>query len=138
MKKILISLATLSLVACGSFGSGGASDTQNASASIGSSSNKFTITQSTVEGCKGITTNGKCSVNIVYTGTGSYAGQLSLNTLDGYTSTVAKCDNASGSSQSCTFTINNTGGSFNTPQTVTIYSNGQPLGLGLFVIGGGV
>ena len=138
MKKILISLATLSLVGCSSFGSGRASDIQTASASIGSGSNKFTITQSSVDGCKAIAINGSCSVNIVYTGSGSYAGQLSINTLDGYTSTIEKCDNSSGSSQSCTFKINNTGGSFNSPQTVTIYSNGQALGLGLFVIGGGV
>ena len=139
MKKLLILLGVMSLAACNSGGGSTSSDVQTGNASVGSGGNQFVISSLTATGCKTISTNGSCTISFTYSGTGNYRGQLSINALSGYTPTITtSCNQTSSTSQTCNWTINNTGGSVNTAQTVTIYSNGQAVGISLFVVGGGL
>lgn len=139
MKKIIIALLTLgTLVACNSGGSVNTNDVQNISASVGTYPNQFQITTGTATGCRAIQNNGSCNITISYLGTGSYYnGPLTTNALNGYTSTISNCAKTTTQTQSCSFTITNTGGSVSTAQTVTIYANGQSIGINAFTLGGG-
>lgn len=139
-KSLLVGIgATLLLVACNGGGTTNGSDVQTGGPStVGTSPNFFTISSLTATGCKSISTNGNCTVSVTYTGGGTYSGPLTLNTLSGYTSTINTCNNPTSIGNTCNFTINNTGGSVSNALPVTIYSNGQSLGISLFVVGGGI
>ena len=140
LKSLFVGIsAILLLAACNSGGGTTSSDVQTGKSTVGSGSNQFTISSLTATGCKTISTNGSCTISFTYSGIGNYQGQLSINALSGYTSTITtSCYNTSSTSQTCNWTINNTGGNVNTAQTVTIYSNGQTVGINLFVVGGGL
>lgn len=140
MKKfILLALSPLFLVACNSGSNGvNSSDVQNISGSVGTYPNQFQISTGTATGCRAISNNGSCNISITYLGTGTYYnGPLTTNTLNGYTSTIANCSNTGMQAQTCNFTITNTGGSTSSAQTVTIYANGQSIGINAFTLGGG-
>lgn len=138
-KSLLIGVgATLLLVACNNGGTTSSDVQTGGPSTVGTNPNTFTISSLTATGCKSISTSGNCNVSVTYTGNGTYSGPLTLNALSGYTSTVSTCLNPTNIANTCTFTINNTGGSVSTALPVTIYSNGQSLGISLFVVGGGV
>jgi|GEM_PF-2436257 len=138
--NILIGLITgLGLAGC-NLGSTttNSSDIQTGNGSVSSGNSAFTISALTATGCLTIATNGSCTVTFNYYGSNSFLGVLTLNTLSGYTSTINSCTNVNTWVQSCTFTINNTGGSTSTALPVTIYANGQSQGIQLFSVGGGL
>jgi hypothetical protein len=139
-KSIFVALSALMVLAgCNAGNNTNSSDVQTNAGSIGQSPNTFAITSLTATGCKTISVNGNCSVNIVYNGTGTFVGSLAATfPITGYTSpNISSCQAVSAISHSCTFTISNTGASVSSAQNVNISSNGQA-GLNLFVVGGGM
>lgn len=136
--KILALVGTIAgLTACNS-GTTTGSDVQTFSGNISNNNGSFNIQSGTATGCLTITNNGSCSITFTYYGSNNYLGPLSINTLSGYTSNISSCSNITTWIQSCSFTINNTGGSTSNAQQVTIYGNGQAVGLAAFDVGGGI
>lgn len=127
---LFLLLSSVLLSACG--GGGGSSssgntssDVQVVSSSISSSTggSSYSILV-TATGCRTLGANGTCTLSITpYTGTGIYAGPLTLAPTINLSSNISSCAAASATSNTCTVTITNNG--LTTGQVESINFNGN-------------
>lgn len=94
----------------------------------------------TAKNCKNIKANGNCSVSIIYSISSTLTAQpINMTTLNGYTSTINTCPQASGQAVSCNFTITNTNGNTSVAQGVRFTFGGtDAFTQNAFDVGGGL
>lgn len=96
----------------------------------------------TASGCRTISANGTCSVNIKYNGAGIYAGPISISGITGYTSSIETCSSAISTIVQCSFTISNTNSaSVSESQGANFLLNGnqtESSSIPTFIVGGGI
>ena len=140
MKKLILLLSPLLLIACNSGGSSSTQDVQTNTSSSNTANGNYSISI-TATGCKSITSNGSCSVNVAYTGTGtSYYNQaLQLNNVTGYSNNITSTctTHSSISPANCVFTISGNGTNTGTAQNATVSLGSTNASVG-FVLGGGI
>lgn len=136
MKKSILTLSTMALAGC-NLGAV-SNDTQT-----NSLSNSVANISLVATGCQTISANGTCTVNLTYSAPAGSAvvknvTSVSLTGLNNYNNTAGNCSTFTTTSQTCTFTITNTGDSTTTKQTALVSPNGYQNTSVSFYVGGGM